>query len=128
MQTHTERYANTMAPRFGQLLTEREEELRGLLEAGAPAAAGQDREVMDFKDLAGDETLATVEEAKSAHVLQELQQLAAARRRLQDHSYGHCLDCGDPIDLRRLVAMPATPYCAACQSVHEQAAAKADRH
>ena len=130
MQTLTEPYAAVMAPRFGQLLAAREEELRTLLEATDTAlhAGTVEREVTDFKDLAGDETRAAVEEAKSTHLLQELTQLAAARRRLQDHSYGQCLDCGDPIDLRRLVALPATPYCAACQSVQEHVQALAGRH
>jgi DnaK suppressor protein len=130
MQTLTEQYSAAMAPRFGQLLAAREEELRTLLEGtgSAPQTSTVEREVTDFKDLAGDETRVAVEEAKSTHLLQELTQLAAARRRLQDHSYGRCIDCGDPIDLRRLVALPATPYCAACQNVQEHAAALAGRH
>src|SRR4051812_18195831 len=37
---------------------------------------------------------------------------------LQELTYGLCLDCREPIDLRRLSAMPATPYCASCQSPH----------
>ncbi|CAN5705129.1 hypothetical protein BH11PSE7_BH11PSE7_19630 [soil metagenome] len=130
MQTLTEHYAAAMAPRFGQLLAAREEELRTLLEGtgNAPHTGTLEREVTDFKDLAGDETRVAVEEAQSTHLLQELSQLAAARRRLQDHSYGQCIDCGDPIDLRRLVALPATPYCAACQSMQEHLQALAARN
>ena len=117
-------YDSTQAPRFIQLLAQREAELRAILSAtGDLADAAPDttqREVVDFKDLAVEETQAVVDEAKAEHAGEELQQILAARQRLADHSYGQCLDCGDAIDLRRLTAMPATAFCTACQSIHEQ--------
>jgi DnaK suppressor protein len=76
--------------------------------------------VGDFKDAAVEESIASIENAQAAHAAMELAQVQAALRRIGDGSYGECADCGDPIDLRRLVAQPATSYCAPCQSVHER--------
>ena len=117
-------YNASMLPHFRQLLARREAELRLLLRnaghpAGDPGGAGA-RDVVDFKELATEQTLATVDDAKTAHAVHELDQLDAARRRLADLSYGLCLECGDAIDLRRLEALPATPYCTGCQALLEQ--------
>ena len=103
---------------YAQLLARRESELRALLtEASQPGEASHD--VQDFKDMAVEETRAAVDEAKAGHAALELGQVLAARRRLLDGSYGECIDCGEDIDPRRLAALPATPYCMACQSLTE---------
>jgi DnaK suppressor protein len=116
-------YTRTLAPRFAQLLAEREAELRSILrptsEVATQAPDTQAREVLDFKDMAVEESQSVVDEAKADHALEELEQVLAARRRLADQSYGECLDCGEQIDLRRLMAMPATRFCTACQDIHE---------
>ena len=116
-------YDRTHAPSFAKLLAEREAELRAVLRAtGDLAEHASDvskGEVVDFKDMAVEETQAVVEHAKAGQAAQELEQVIAARRRLADGSYGECLDCGEEIDLRRLRALPATPYCTACQAIHE---------
>lgn len=115
------------APRFRQLLARREAELHDLLRACTADAAHdpEQREVLDFKDMALEESRAVVDEAQAQHALDELQQIRAARRRLDEGSYGLCLDCGDAIDERRLATVPTTAYCLACQSLHERGAAHA---
>jgi DnaK suppressor protein len=116
-------YNIAMAPRFSQLLAQREAELRAVLagdlghELQAPEA--QEREVLDFKDMAVEETQAVVDEAKAEQAAEELELVVAARRRLADQTYGECLDCGEPVDVRRLLAMPGTRFCATCQQIHE---------
>ena len=116
-------YDRSLAPRFSQLLAQREAELRAMLTTSADLADHTPdlpgREVVDFKDMAIEETRAVVDEAKAEHAVEELEQLVAARRRLEDQGYGHCQDCGEEIDLRRLLALPATPFCTACQAIHE---------
>jgi DnaK suppressor protein len=124
-------YTRTLAPRFAQLLAQREAELRAILrttgEVAVQAPDAQSREVVDFKDMAVEETQTVVDEAKADHAVEELQLVLAARRRLADQSYGECLDCGEAIDLRRLMAMPATPFCTACQDIHEHGRGLASR-
>ncbi len=117
-------YDRSLEPRFAQLLARREAELRAILRATGDMAEHtsdvSNGEVVDFKDMAIEETQAVVEQAKAGQAAHELEEMIAARRRLQDGSYGECLDCGEEIDLRRLTALPATPYCTACQAIRER--------
>jgi DnaK suppressor protein len=87
-----------LTPDFSGLLHRREAELRAFLRAAAVAAVGT---------------------AGEPHA-RELAQIREALRRIDDGSYGLCLDCGDPIEERRLLALPATAYCTSCQSINER--------
>jgi DnaK suppressor protein len=42
----------------------------------------------------------------------QLDQIGAAMERLDDGSFGHCVECGKEIGAERLEAVPATEYCA----------------
>ena len=44
-----------------------------------------------------------------------LKQIQAALERVQDGSYGVCLNCEEEISEKRLRARPETPFCALCQ-------------
>jgi DnaK suppressor protein len=102
-------------------LRERAEELRRVLQAAAGAAiSGEHAEVVDFKDVAAEDTRAAVDEVAQTLAADELGQVMAALRRVDDGTYGLCEDCGEPIDERRLLALPATAYCTACQAIHER--------
>lgn len=104
-------------------LRQRGAELRELLQQHAGAAVGatdNPPEVLDFKDVAAEDTRALIDEATLTNATAELRQIVAALRRVEDGSYGYCQDCDEPIDERRLFAMPATPYCTACQAIAER--------
>ena len=116
---------------FDDLLAERERALCAVLasrDAALHADAGERGEVTDFKDAATDESMTTVDAAQAEHAALELEQVLAARQRLRDHKYGLCLDCGEPIALERLRAMPAAAYCASCQSARERREASTHLH
>lgn len=105
-----------------QRLRERETELRSLLRsATGEAISAEHAEVLDFKDLAAEDIRAALDGVAQAHAAVELDQVVAALRRIDDGSYGLCADCGETIDQRRLLALPATAYCTACQAIHERA-------
>ncbi|QJB56483.1 TraR/DksA C4-type zinc finger protein [Pseudodesulfovibrio sp. zrk46] len=38
----------------------------------------------------------------------------ALKRVDEDEDFGLCMDCGDPIPMARLKAMPETPFCVEC--------------
>lgn len=101
-------------------LVRRRDELRTMLQQSAAAVAEGAPEVMDFKDVAAEDTRAAVDDIALGHAAEELGQVVAALRRLEDGTYGTCQDCGDAIDQRRLQALPATPFCTDCQSAHER--------
>jgi DnaK suppressor protein len=116
-----DQYTTSMTAQFREELLKRASQLDELLQHDLQAAEGNGvHEVGDFKDAAVEESIASIDNAQAAHAAIELAQVQAALRRIGDGSYGECVDCGDPIDLRRLVAIPATPCCAPCQSIHER--------
>ena len=118
-----------MATAFDQLLSRREQELCDILRAREAQLdrTGTSWDVNDFKDIAGEDSQAVIDAVQAEYAALELEQVLAARRRLH-HGYGLCLDCGEAIDLRRLSALPATPYCASCQEAHERETALLTRH
>jgi DnaK suppressor protein len=50
----------------------------------------------------------------------ELRDIEAARRRLDDGSYGICTDCGVDVGFERLHAEPEAARCIDCQRRHEK--------
>ena len=113
-----ETYDISLAPLFRQRLAQRQAELRAVVHASGEASEDAD-EVVDFKDIATEQASTTLDEAKSDQAARELEQVLGALRRLDDQSYGRCVDCGEAIDLRRLAAVPAAPFCTSCQATLE---------
>ena len=114
----------SLGSRFRPVLAQRETELRAILHASLAANSqppgGQDG-VTDFKDIAAEQSRDVVDQVQADHAAHELEQVLVALQRVEDGSYGQCLDCGEAIDERRLTALPAAAYCVACQAVHEHA-------
>ncbi len=73
---------------------------------------------------ADDATLA-FEQAKGLAMRQNterlLSQVERALARFDDGTYGLCANCGRPIDLARLEALPYAMLCLECQSKQERA-------
>lgn len=49
-----------------------------------------------------------------------LQEVRAALQRIEDGTFGYCIDCGKPIEPARLDAVPWTPYCREDQEKHDR--------
>ena len=49
-----------------------------------------------------------------------LKQSQAAVARFARDEYGDCLECGEAIGLRRLMAKPESPFCLQCQTRREE--------
>lgn len=56
-----------------------------------------------------------------------LRDVRAAFARMEDGAYGDCLNCGDPIPQKRLMALPWTPNCIHCQERIDQQRSDEDR-
>lgn len=73
---------------------------------------------------AGDESVASLisdlEQAELSRDLAELREVEAARHRIEDGSYGTCVECGGEIDYRRLRAYPSALRCIECQRRFER--------
>jgi DnaK suppressor protein len=83
-------------------------------------AASTSGGVLDQKDIAESQRSSGLDAAQEQRDLEEAALVAAALKRLDEGSYGDCLDCGQPIALQRLRVQPAAPRCAACQTAYEQ--------
>ena len=107
--------------RLRALLALRQQELRALLQDAAETrAASHSTDVQDFKDVAAEESRTAIDDVALSHATTELGQVSAALRRMDEGSYGACQECGETVDERRLLALPATPFCTACQADHER--------
>lgn len=123
MSTLTSAYLHHIEER----LLERQQELDARLHAAVLAATGEPSratEVRDMKDAADEASDAALDDAALAQVAREREELAAALRRIRQGSYGDCADCGRPIPVHRLEAMPAAALCAECQGRHEHGATR----
>ncbi len=58
----------------------------------------------------GDEVM----ESLGAAGLNEIRQIKAALKRIEDGEYGECLRCGEEIPAARLEIVPHTPLCGDC--------------
>ena len=57
----------------------------------------------------------SVAEAQLSKAKVRLVRLSEALKRVdEDEEFGLCLDCGDPIPMARLKAMPETEFCVEC--------------
>jgi len=103
-------------------LMARREALDARLHAAVLAAAGESShatEVRDFKDSAANESDAALDNAELAQVARERNDVLAALRRIGDGSYGDCLECGRPIPVHRIEALPTAALCAECKRLRE---------
>lgn len=73
----------------------------------------------DESDEAAAVAAATLDRAQLARDVEELQDIEAARARIENGSYGVCIDCGSDIHYQRLLAWPTAKRCYDCQHVHE---------
>jgi DnaK suppressor protein len=116
---------NTLKPlRAWMLGREREllAEIGAAREAAVAAAAATGiaaTDVNDLEDQASKRERTTLQDAEVQRDYNELADVRAALARLNDGSYGTCIDCTQPIDLQRLVVMPAAARCMVCQTQFE---------
>ena len=72
----------------------------------------------------GDESVQNLiqdlDQADTTRDLSELRTLDAARARLDDGSYGTCVECGQDIGFERLRANPGALRCIQCQTQFEK--------
>jgi DnaK suppressor protein len=98
---------------FNEKLLEKERELVDYLarfeEQARDAAEPDVREHEDWAEL-DEDTWISVEEAEVAS--QTLREVRETLQRIENGTYGKCISCGRRIGLKRLEAVPWTPFCA----------------
>jgi RNA polymerase-binding protein DksA len=76
-------------------------------------------DVNDLEDQASKRERTTLQDAEVQRDHNELADVRAALVRLNDGTYGTCIDCAQPIDLQRLAAAPSAARCIGCQTQFE---------
>lgn len=103
----TAKYKKLLEDRLAALVSKLSEIDEDLKEHGTEA---------DFEErateIAGDEVL----EGLGVQGLKEAQQIKAALQRIEDGSYGICVQCEEEIPEKRLDLLPHTPLCTTCMA------------
>jgi DnaK suppressor protein len=76
-------------------------------------------EGMDLADKASSSYTKEFMFSKSDSDRQLLQKVVDALRRLDDGEFGECMNCGEPVEQKRLEAVPWSPFCLSCQEEAE---------
>jgi RNA polymerase-binding protein DksA len=105
-------------------LLERQRILTGEVRAKREQTAAEASEdTMGVADT-GDESVlrmqADLDIQEAGRDLEELQQIDTALRRMDEGSYGECIQCGTDIEFPRLQAQPTALRCLDCQSKYER--------
>lgn len=88
-------------------------------QAAALDFAGNDDGVKDSVDMSLRDVNQEIALRLGEHESRMVADIDQALLRIEEGTYGECARCGQPIDERRLEAMPTARYDAACQSVIE---------
>jgi RNA polymerase-binding transcription factor DksA len=68
----------------------------------------------DWEEQAVDMEVQDSVEGQERAALSEIRRIEATLRRIDDGSYGDCIDCGNAISPQRLAALPTAAKCIAC--------------
>lgn len=79
-----------------------------------------DDQVQDPGDQALTSTMEALHVSLQDAELGEYNRIGRALEKIQDGSYGVCMDCGGPISERRLKSYPDAARCLSCQEVFEE--------
>jgi len=79
-----------------------------------------DRAPADSGDQATSDALADLDLAIIDRHVREIRDIDATRARIEDGSFGACIDCGGEIGIERLLAYATAKRCFACQRQHEK--------
>ncbi|MBB1600430.1 TraR/DksA C4-type zinc finger protein [Variovorax sp. UMC13] len=107
-------------------LDARESELRAQVRAVANETAETPThdphvQVGDIGEQGEERIRGAMRHAEQERDIDELRQIAQARGRMREGSYGLCIDCGTAIPFARLEALPFSARCVPCQRVFEEA-------
>ena len=102
--------------RFRQMLDAKAEEIRtNLQSAKASKALSRGDEPLDEEELPSQSHEEWIFLNRNNIDVMLLREIDQALGRMDDRSFGTCQECGDPISLKRLDALPWALFCVSCQ-------------
>lgn len=112
-----------MREQLKNMLEARERLLKAQVQAERAAPFAELNELDNVGDDADESVAITMSELRvlqAGHSAAELRAVAAARRRIDEGTYGICVDCADEIEPARLTAQPTAERCLECQRKDER--------
>ena len=100
-------------------LLERKNELENELAELASEKFPTDQ-VLDPGDQALTSSLEALRSSLQNNEFEEYTRIVLALEKIEDGSYGICIECGDDINERRLRSYPNAARCVACQEAYEE--------
>jgi DnaK suppressor protein len=123
-----EKLTDSQLEHLKTVLNEREEILRADMKRDAEEKEEYAQVASEVPD-PGDASFASLEvdlgNAAVGRELSELRAIEVARTRMENGSYGECMECGFAIPYERLEAQPTAERCAPCQEMYEKTHADA---
>jgi DnaK suppressor protein len=109
------------AKTFQDRLTERRVALVGQVQAAEAYSRERDAEAtQDPADMAANAYTKELLMSMSTNDRQLLDSIDAALARIAEGEYGKCINCGEPIQDKRLEAVPWARHCIRCQDLIER--------
>ena len=109
------------AKTFQDRLTERRVALVGQVQAAEAYSRERDAEAtQDPADMAANAYTKELLMSMSTNDRQLLDSIDAALARIAEGEYGKCINCGEPIQEKRLEAVPWARHCIRCQDLIER--------
>ncbi len=105
---------------FKEKLTQKQLSLSDMVQRTEGYGREKEPEIQDVADMAVESYTKEFNFGKSSGDRFILQQIQEALDRIEDRSYGHCVNCGNPIQPKRLEAVPWTRHCLQCQGLLEK--------
>ena len=102
-----------------KLLEWRKEIIKSNNESAALSNLDDNSASADIVDQASSYTEKTVE-MRASNRRKLVNKIDSALRRLKDNTYGYCVETGEPIGLKRLIARPIATLSIQAQEKHEQ--------
>jgi len=102
-------------------LIERREGLVGQVQAAEAYSRERDAEAtQDPADMAANAYTKELLMSMSTNDRQLLDLIDVALARIEEGEYGHCDNCGEPIQEKQLEAVPWAQHCVTCQEMNEK--------
>ena len=116
-----ERMDKRKAKTYRDKLMVRREGLVGQVQAAEAYTRERDAEAtQDPADMAANAYTKELLVSMSANDRQLLESIDAALERIEEGKYGKCVNCGQPIQEKRLEAVPWARHCLRCQDLNER--------
>ena len=109
------------AKTYRDKLLERREALVGQVQAAEAYSRERDAEAtQDPADMAANAYTKELLMSMSTNDRQLLESIDSALYRIEGGEYGYCDNCGNPIQEKRLEALPWAHHCVKCQELNER--------